>query len=439
MNKLTSDTLNALLDKYEASKSLYNENKQTQSFTLVLFSKGKRRDTVGSVLFDRYIKGEDGLYRMEFETVIRDIENEGFIQVKRQGDVINEISLVNDKIPEIYAKLGRISKIELDFKLRCNLQRILKGCEKTPITKSFIEMLIDRLNQHLSVTKYCSSPRDTYYLTICKEIEANDKDTYLRNFSKRVTGFSKYVERMESKIMMVFNHEIDRYGTFEELLIDYRIYKAKTPTLIKGQLTVDVRGQRIDIGDIGGEFALSDAMMKKMTFLECRANKVITVENQTTFFDYEDDDAIIVYLGGYASGNRITFLKALQLFKPELRFFHFGDIDWGGFQIFMHLKRMTGIDFEPLFMDAETLYHYRGSANPLTNNDIKKLRALKEKDDHPFGEVIELMLSENIKLEQESLSDPSNQDEEVDDYLESLSLEEEVESNSNEGNRDDQD
>ncbi len=421
MNKLASDILNALLDKYETSKSFYNENKSNQTFSLVLFDKKERKDKVGQKLFAKYIQGEDGEYRGECEDIVHELEQQGFVHARWHGEVFEEITLRVDKISEIYAILGRIPKNKADAEVYQAIQRQIEESQDTPITKAFLEMLLDKMDRHQSVKQYYSGPRGGYVYLISRAIERNGKEVYLRNFSKRLTKLSKYVENRESTLMTIFNYGEQRYQTFDELLNHYHIFRVPSPIWIKGPLVIDVDGQQIDLGRIDGEFALSNAVLGKMSFVECNAKKVITIENLTPFYDYDDKDAIIIYLGGYASRVQIEFLKALHDYRPDLPFYHFGDIDWGGFQIFIHLCENTGIPFEPLFMDGNILDKYHDECISLTLNDIANLKALYEKDGHPFKATIEYMLENNIKLEQEALSGISeSREEEWEEYYSSL-------------------
>ena len=87
--------------------------------------------------------------------------------------------------------------------------------------------------------------------------------------------------------------------------------------------------------------------------------------------------------------------------NPELAFKHFGDIDAGGFLIMNHLKEKTGISFVPVCMDIETLVRCYDKTHPLTIEDVKRLERLK--DDECFKGVVEYMLANNVKLEQENV------------------------------------
>ena len=52
-------------------------------------------------------------------------------------------------------------------------------------------------------------------------------------------------------------------------------------------------------------------------------------------------------------------------------------------------------------MDIETLVTYYDKTHPLTIEDVKRLERLK--DDECFKGVVEYMLANNVKLEQENV------------------------------------
>ena len=94
-------------------------------------------------------------------------------------------------------------------------------------------------------------------------------------------------------------------------------------------------------------------------------------------------------------------LKMVYETIPDAKYFHFGDIDAGGFSILQDLRKKTGIPFMSYHMDLGTLKQYRQYGKCLTETDRKRLEKIGEKKE--FDEVIGFMLKENIKLEQECI------------------------------------
>lgn len=58
------------------------------------------------------------------------------------------------------------------------------------------------------------------------------------------------------------------------------------------------------------------------------------LEHLTTFFRFTRENSLIVYLGGYHNQARRKLLLKIYDAYPDAKYYHFGDIDAGGFQIF---------------------------------------------------------------------------------------------------------
>ena len=135
-------------------------------------------------------------------------------------------------------------------------------------------------------------------------------------------------------------------------------------------------------------------------------DKVFTIENLTSFYRFKQEHSLVIYLGGYHNRSRRNLLMQIYQKLPDAQYYHFGDLDAGGFYILEHLKRKTGIPFQMFQMDIETLKKYEDYAKPLTENDKKRLMQL-EKMELPDEErkLITYMLQKGIKLEQECISE----------------------------------
>ena len=131
---------------------------------------------------------------------------------------------------------------------------------------------------------------------------------------------------------------------------------------------------------------------------------MITIENLTTFFRWEEEESLMIYLGGYHNSVRRILLQKIYHTFPDARYCHFGDIDVGGFLIYEDLCRKTGIPFTCYRMDLDTLTEYEAYGKELTENDRAGIeRILKENPDVQYAEVLEYMLSAGVKLEQECI------------------------------------
>lgn len=146
-------------------------------------------------------------------------------------------------------------------------------------------------------------------------------------------------------------------------------------------------------------------MIKKdiplIDYIKVDTEKFMTIENKTAFYQFDDKYFSVMYLGGFANRYQINLLKKIILENPDIGYYHFGDIDAGGFYIHQHLCKNTGTNFELYHMNVEVLHDpaYTNCLSELTENDRTRIKSLSEIE--LYKEVANVMLDENVKLEQE--------------------------------------
>lgn len=140
-------------------------------------------------------------------------------------------------------------------------------------------------------------------------------------------------------------------------------------------------------------------MFKK---IQIQDQNVMTIENLTSFNRVEEDKVFLIFLSGYHNSAKQKLIQKIHDMNSGLTWRHFGDIDPDGFYIIENLKRGTGIDFKPVYMDAGILEKYKEYAKPLTENDMRKAKALIH--DELYGDTVRYMLDVGLKLEQEIVS-----------------------------------
>ena len=187
-----------------------------------------------------------------------------------------------------------------------------------------------------------------------------------------------------------------------ELLAEYGIYQTPDFVYFKGDVRLLVEGEEMNLSLLKQGIGISGEDIENIRFSDfSRIQKVITVENLTSFFRYHEENSLLVYLGGYHNRVRRKLLQKIYDAIPAAKYYHFGDIDAGGFLIFLDLRKKTEIPFESFRMDLDTLKQYSQYGKKLTETDKKRLEKLEEEKE--FSEVIRYMLEKNIKLEQECI------------------------------------
>ncbi|MCC8110656.1 MAG: DUF2220 domain-containing protein [Ruminococcus sp.] len=386
MMKYKEEILNKLLDKYERSKSFIGENKTKQQFSINLEKQ-----------FPKY--GDEAEYEcfQALTEAVYALEELGFVTYKRKkNDVIDTVCLNLAKLHEIYQFLSRTPKAETNRKL-INLLNTYRT--KNELLTEFCDEQCKRIAKNQKPEYFDGDISEYEKLLKAVSMVFNVKEeTFLWDFSISVFGDSKIFESIKGKVKRL----LFQYGDFpdEETVLEYlNIVKNPGHIYMKGNGVIRLYGQTIDLSKLDGDIAISSSLLKGIERINVTGKRVVTIENLTSFNKFSENDTFAVYLGGYHNTHRRNFLIQLYHDKPNVAFFHFGDIDAGGFYILLHLREKTGIPFQPYRMDIPTLQQYRAFAKPLTDNDVKRLKSLSNTE---FSDIIAYMLENNCKLEQEA-------------------------------------
>ena len=389
--------LSKLIDRYENSDQSYDSMAKKRAISLLV-----EKDSI----FKNYWVANHYLYRPEIECDVEALEREGFIVVVYKNDLLQKVTLNIDKVDEIYIALRREPKRDKGLKELSFICDELQKSNITFVAGTFLSKMQKLLEQHETHERYFKGLEDlSLMISIIKAIEENAEEILLRNFSKKYFKDSKLLEKYASKILSLFNEfDVVQYSSFAELCTKHYIIKNSGYAYVKKGLLLKINNQTIDLDALATDFALSDNAIDVMDILQVKASKVYTIENLTTYHYFSDKDAVVIYLGGYHNRIKCKFLKKIHGAKSSVQWFHIGDIDWGGFEIFMHLTTSTGIEFQPYLMGIEELERYEAECLPLTQNDrIRLEKLLSDTRASCFHSTIEYMLKKGYKLEQESL------------------------------------
>ncbi len=398
MNYIVS-ILTELLNKLDRRQMKFGDTNLSRSISL-----DNKED---SHIFCKYWADDCYLYREEIHDAVSQLEKLGFVQAKydRATSLLVKVILVEKNAAVAYSYLNRIPAIARVYDDASKCEKLLYTLPELSVAYSFLQHMVNLLKDRKPCRKYFNSFDELeQYVNAVRAIESNDDEVLLRNFSKKNFKDSKFLEKKSAKLLMIFNeYGCNQFDSFYALCEHYHIVRHTGYALIKHGLRFKVNQQEIDLDSLGTDFALSDYAIEHMEVTEVKCRKVVTVENLTTFH-YFDDNAIVIYLGGFHNSVKRKLLLKLKAIDARLEWYHFGDIDWGGFEIFIDLKRKTGIDFNPLMMGVEELNKYKDECVQLTSDDKSRLqRLLNDPDAEIFYPVIEFMLENNYKLEQESV------------------------------------
>lgn len=393
MNNFEKDLLNELLDAYERSKLSKEGTKVKRSIKLT--PKNKSLQSYTYIDSYKYVDFNDA--------VLKKLEDLNFINLTYENDTFKSLTLNLDNVDKIYEYLSRDKKSDELFKINDVLNSYSFD--------NFVDDFISYLKEFISTKydfhhKYFQDANElNLILKSFKGIFELKEDTKKRDFSVKYLSDSKLFESLENKVIKIIK-DFDWFDHFEDedILSSYNIVKNSTYALIKNGLLFKLNNAIINLDELGYEFSLSDEMIKNLDILNINSKRIITVENLTSFYKLNDKEATIIYLAGFHNHTKQNLLKKIYSKYPSLEYYHFSDIDAGGFLIFLNLKEKTNIPFIPYKMSIEEFENNKEHLKQLTSNDIKRLKKLY---DNPkaeiFKSVIEYMLKNDCKLEQELL------------------------------------
>lgn len=406
MNQIQKKVLQSLLDTYEKSKTFMETNKVNQSFGISV-----------AKIFPRYKDDAEYDFFCDVNESLQELERLSLVHLLKRNGVIQKAVLNPERLDECYKTLGRIPRKEEQAAIAKIWDEVISenqtGRENLQPLWEYLRVQRERIKNNKNVEFYEHDENDYRdLLKLTATVLTNEQEVFIRTLSIRLFADSKRLESLAPRMEAL----LFRYGEYEEkesVLEECGIVRTPTYVMIKGNARIYLGAQKIDLSEIEGDLALSTATIKGLKWVEVLGERVVTIENLTSFHEYISGEDFVVYLGGFHNKVKREFLRFLFEQNPEKEYRHFGDIDAGGFYILEHLKRKTGIPFRSLFMDTKVLQTHGGSTVPLTPNDRKRLQALYDelqqkaaegKPMEDYRDTLAFMLEKDCKLEQETVN-----------------------------------
>ncbi len=398
--------LSGLLDSYENSLLSQGENKVNIHIAFRFTKK----------TMPEYFN-ESSLAYDEIHAVVKELERKDFFSVvwkkEKAGHIIQKVILKEEHIDQVYSYLKRTPKADY-VNLHLHFLAAWEQEQKEDVIASkFAAYLKERIEKGKSVKEFIDLSdleKTKNILAMLSLVENNKESCYIREFSIWHFADSKAFESqlgVLGKIIRRFKTDFADMDIYQ-ILAEYNIYHTPDYVYIKGEGELSFQKGRktvVDLACLEQGIGISGADVKNIIVSgRGKVKKVITVENLTTFFRWQEENSLIIYLGGYHNSVRRELLSKVYQELPEAEYLHFGDIDIGGFEIYRDLCEKTGIPFQTYHMGIWELKQYEGYTKKLTENDKKRLQVLMGKEwfgQKGIAQVLEYMEEKDMKLEQE--------------------------------------
>ena len=239
----------------------------------------------------------------------------------------------------------------------------------------------------------------------CMELaERNDQPVRLANFARRATGSTKGLRAGDRRYARVVDALLQHLpGLAERVTAEgprepaerrrlalecLGIFRNETPidVLCYGHLVLEKRGRRLDAAALHHELGEPCRMLllhlRDARVVEMRAERVVSIENETTFNDYVEwlrahgRDEIVLLSEGQANWAVVRLLQMLAAAAPSLPLVHWGDMDRFGVLILRSLRQRSAVAIEPLWMDVQTFKRFQTAGLPLPEGEREEIKSL---------------------------------------------------------------
>lgn len=406
--------LERLLEKYEKSRTFLGSDSPRRILI------GMRPDE-----FPEY-NVENTYVREAWNSVIMELSDQGIVDYSwlkyEKGNIIEKVWLNLSGIENAYAVAGKKPKRQILNTLLARIDEILPKFLGKPETR-WIRQFLDDTRQ--VITNKASTagflpPDEEHAMAVLRALEvlvtSEDQQWLERVFSLRCFRDSKYFEKkVRSRFISILKKymldgEYPDEVTDEEILAQAGILKSPELIEFKGNITGRIGNSRIDFSAFAYGAVINSDTVKDLT-IDGTGNvrKVLFIENKANFIQFiaqnNDEELMVVYHGGFYSPIKGVFFRKLYeaSFNHGIEFYHWSDMDLGGFMLFNRLKTNIIPTLKPYMMDTTAFLSKTEYGQPIDSRYACKLeKLLKDERFQEFWELIALMLEKRLKVEQEA-------------------------------------
>ncbi|MBE3562590.1 MAG: DUF2399 domain-containing protein [Hydrogenibacillus schlegelii] len=412
-----------------------------------------------SAFWTDYTDEMDYKKRVWMNDVCRALAASGVLSLKwerfREGDMLERVQLEWGGIDAAYRLIGRDPYDAVLERLRS----VLSPLQDHPWTwvRDLWGEIDGRLAEHRRPLAPFEDPEAAAPLVrVLLALPHVDEDGELKRlFSQRLFGDSKYFERhVERRLLMLLkrhappdvlawdpDHEASDDGpqSREVLLDSVGVLDNPGSLWLSGPIVLKTRRQgngqaadgppvhrlsdsekrpnldeRLNFEALSGGVGLSSSFLRRSEIVGLDVERVVLIENWTSFHQWVHERAgapeLVIYTGGFPRRIVQRFLAQLASYRAEsasargIPVYHWGDIDIGGIRIASFLKARFFPDLLPLLMDVETLEAYKDRAMAVDEGYARTAAALLDDPRYEaWRPVLRWIADRRLRLEQESI------------------------------------
>lgn len=405
--------INALLNKYERSAA-YRIGEQSNRRILLKLYDGKSKTD-----FPFYdINNHD--QRVDVNAVIKVLTDKGITSFEwlrgETGHIIARVWLNYAQIDIAYKLAGRLPKAKTVDSISGQAQTLLNEVT-SDWAKRYFEDILRKAECKRDFGASIPSD-DSERIDLWKVISFIDKhselETVERILSVKLFSDSKRFETaLRSKFLSVLRKYFDvdnLCNNDAELLRQVGIVKYPEYFEFCGAIMLSNEYGITDFNPLlhGGSLSVTDLQEGAVTIAES-VRKIISIENRANYFEYiaktkADDELILFHAGQYSPSKKKFFLAINTSMSNDCRWYHWGDIDFGAFNMLARLRREINPHILPYRMNKEELISHDKYCRKIKKPYVDKLKSIIGKPElTDCTSCIQYMIDKRVRLEQEAM------------------------------------
>lgn len=289
MNKYEIKIVNALLKKYYKRKAIHKDTEIN-----------RRIDLPATKILKDYSDYNVNLNEKELvNKAIISLEEYGFITVSKLklSEDFEKIYLCVDNVESLEEYAAKnLDIIPRSFAVDELKSIIKKYRNKGEIVNYYIDELENTI-QNRSIRLDVMKEEDI--LKIITFLENNKEFLYIREVSMLIFGDSKYLEnyRKTQVCSILYSYYVKNGEDVfreENLLERFNVYDIDQEICIKGPVLIGFENKTIDIDGLTGGVSFSIKDIDKIKRIVVNSDRVMTIENKTSFWEWIKETAIFI-------------------------------------------------------------------------------------------------------------------------------------------------
>lgn len=403
--------ITALLNKYERSSFFRTGSVPTKRIMLKLYENGKCEFSDYNI--------ENSEQRIRVNEGIQALTHKGFVCFEwmkgEENHIMSKVWLNTEDLQNVYCFVNRQPQSDILSNIEVELAECMESIRLQWI-KDYLQDTCGYIRQmrklHALVPENAQDRKSL--LRALRYIDTNrDNELLKRVFSVRCFGDSKHFERnVETRLLRILKKylDCDDQTTDEQLLNQIGIVKYPEQFEFCGPFSLNFPdGKCLDFSNLcSGSTVYGQDMAAAQITLSKGVRCILSIENKANYFDYiskhRKPEELVIYHGGQYSPSKQIFLQAVARSSEQLPWYHWGDIDYGGFSMLARLRREINSSIQPYRMNKQELITFAALSTSFSSEYSQKLHDLTARTElRDCSECLNYMQERCIRLEQEAL------------------------------------